>query len=57
MPNQLAGQGEARTKEEKSQHVTEATYKGEASRKSELSQNTLPSPADILFCLIFAAQF
>lgn len=33
MPNQLASQGEARTKEEKSQHVTEASYKGESLRK------------------------
>lgn len=57
MPNQLASRGEARTKEEKSQHVTEATYKGEARRKSELSENALPSPADPQFCLLFAAQF
>lgn len=56
MPNQLASRGEARTKEEKSQHATEATYKGEASRKN-LSKNVLPSPADTLFCLMFGAQF
>lgn len=33
MPNQLASQGEARTKEEKSQHVTEGSYKEESQRK------------------------
>lgn len=57
MPNQLASRGEARTKEEKSQHATEATYKREASRKSKISKNVLPSPADTLFCLMFGAQF
>lgn len=56
MPNQLASRVEARTKEEKSQHVTESTSEGEASR-SKLSKNALPSPADALFCFIFAAQF
>lgn len=35
MPNQAASRGEARTKEEKSQRVTEMIYK-EASRKSKL---------------------
>lgn len=56
MPNQPASRVEARTKEEKSQHVIEPTSEGEASR-SELSKNALLSPADTLFCFIFAAQF
>lgn len=55
MPNQLASQGEARTKEEKSQHVTEASYKGESLRKREQSENSLPSPAHALSCIILTA--
>jgi len=57
MPNELASRGGARTEEEKCPHVTEATYKGEASRNSELRKNALLSPADPLFCSVFAAQF
>lgn len=41
MPNQAASWREARTKEEKSQHVTEMIYK-EASRKSKLYLQLLP---------------
>lgn len=57
MPSQLASQGGARTKGEKSQHVTQMTYKAEASRKSKPSENALTSQTDILSCLVFDTLF
>lgn len=51
MPNQLATQTEARTKEEKSQHAIQEQIKGEA--EGEKWPNELSFPVHILFCIIF----